>query len=1005
MEMNFMLSVLALGGVCCAGQDGVQGNVLLDFATTGVTYSCGLKYRPDAPEKQFEITEDGLTVRNNAAYETRLAPWMTFSVPKALGGKIDWSNRKFRLLMPTPPEGRAMSNIAVNFKDRDGEIKELMRSGEGYTDDGLFYLLFDYKGLKSNKGWGTPKANGILEPPVSLDSISIHFEGRGAIGHAATKGGRGQATFLRIEEIAAPKTYPRTVASVEPISTDTMYPGAKPFPGAEAIALTVQPAVSGTATLRLSYDSKGAAYQGTMTNFTARMTGGVVRFETRLPYGTPYEFFNLEVVADGARAQTAVTVVDARGEFRQSAAEAMRLSVETGHPLHLVRDGKAERPRLIVHNPVDRALAWKTTFTLRDYFGRVVELPFAQTVPAGGTQNIEIPWPLPARGLWRVMAEVEGEDGSKANHESRFAWIDLHEVTPIVDKPKFRMGIHYHGTRYLPNKVDHTIAAMVAAGAKFTRCDYDHMWADVEKRPGVYNWERSDLMIGKLRQAGLSLDIIFHSTPGWAADPNGNWTRAKTPGRRIRGGCRPARPGLLRRFAEDFARRYGPQIDYYETGNEWELVSNEEVTKEDYLAIMKEAYEGIHAGYPGATVTPCGWACAISLPENDAMPSRYCTGVVDYLAEHPECYDAWALHCHGDPANFRVNLLERFLPMRASKPLAKRPWLLNETALTCANGQEDAVASAVWQKILFGWSYGAQDYIWYNLRATGWFDGGEPGYGLITPDDYPRAGYAAFAALSTLVQGLDADGILFSKGPRQLFRFKGTSQALANGLLLAGWDTQTKNGRRTLRVATDATRAEMVDLMGNRTPLAIRAGEVSFTIGYSPRALLLQGATRAEVQNLSDLEQAAVDALALSDSARAPLLTLDSAKFVKDRYEANPAMIHRLWKGPADHSARIWITPCAGGVRFRALVRDDVRADGDRLELVLTQNDQRTVHTAMPSVRRGKTDVYELVLPVTGTRFGIDFKIFDDDGEGEDSYLYLREPDANPLWILLDGAN
>ena len=1004
MKVNCILAALALGGACHAVVE-APGDVLLDFSTTGVVYASSLPYRPDAPERQFEITPEGLTVRNNAKYETRVAPWRSIGVPKSLGGRVDWTGRRFRLVMAAPPEGRAMSNIAINFRDPDGEIKELMRGGEGYTDDGQYYLLYDLAKFDTRKGWGSPKANGILEPPIRLDGISIHFEGRGVVGPSSIHGGRGGATFVRIEELVQPKATPRTVRSFEPISTDTMYPGAQPFPGAEAITLTVQPAVTGTATLTLSYDSVGSAPQGKMTNFVAKVVDGVARFETRLPYERQYEYFDLRVVPQGAKEKTAVSVVDCRGEFRQSAAEAMRLSAETGNPLHLVRDGKDERPRLVVRNPADRAVAWKTTFRLVDYFGREVAIPFDQTVPAGGTQTIAVPWPLPARGLWRVLADVTGDDGSQARHESRFAWIDLHEVTPIVEKPKFRMGIHYHGTHYLPGKVDLTIDALVAAGAKFTRCDYDHMWRDIEKRPGVYDWELSDMMIGKLRRAGLALDIIFHSTPNWAWDPNASWSRAKTPGRRIRGGCRPARPGLLRKFAEDFARRYGPQIDYYETGNEWELVSNEEVTKEEFLGIMKESYEGIHAGYPGATVTPCGWACAISLPENDALPARYCTGLIDFFAEHPEYYDAWALHCHGDPAGFRVNILDRFLPLRARTALAKRPWLLNETALTCANGQEDEVASAVWQKILFGWSYGSRDYIWYNLRATGWFDGGEPGYGLITADYRPRAGYAAFAALSTLVQGLDADAILYSKGPRQLFRFKGSSQALTNGLLLAGWDTQTRNGRRTLRIATDATMAETVDLMGNHSPLTLHDGHVQFTIGHSPCALLMQGATRAEVLNLVDLDKVTADTLVVGAPTRAPLLVLDSARSVKDLFEANPAMMHRLWKGSTDHSARVWLAKTESGVKLRALVRDDVRATGDRLEILLTRAGKTSPLSVSPSSRRGETDVYEVVLPVKDARFGLDLRFHDDDGAGEDSYLFLREPGADPLWIVLDDAN
>lgn len=55
---------------------------------------------------------------------------------------------------------------------------------------------------------------------------------------------------------------------------------------------------------------------------------------------------------------------------------------------------------------------------------------------------------------------------------------------------------------------------------------------------------------------------------------------------------------------------------------------------------------------------------------------------------------------------------------------------------------------------------GSTDYIWYNLRATGWKpDDSEQNFGVITADYFPRPSYAAFAALSFACQGLDFDGV------------------------------------------------------------------------------------------------------------------------------------------------------------------------------------------------------------------------------------------------------
>ena len=118
----------------------------------------------------------------------------------------------------------------------------------------------------------------------------------------------------------------------------------------------------------------------------------------------------------------------------------MRLEVDTGNPLHLVRDGK-ERPTLVVRNPAARAVSWRTAFVFRDVFGRRFEIPFAREMAAGEETRVEVPWPLPAKGLWRVAANVTGGDGSHAYKETRFAFIDRHERTPIVEKPKYRYAL------------------------------------------------------------------------------------------------------------------------------------------------------------------------------------------------------------------------------------------------------------------------------------------------------------------------------------------------------------------------------------------------------------------------------------------------------------------------------------------------------------------------------------------------------------------------------------
>ena len=969
---------------------------LVDFTEPGIAYRVTTgAYRADAPERQVEISGDGLTVSMDRTKQVRASKWMTLDVPAAVGGRTDWTGRRFTLVMPQPPSGFARSDIALNFTDADGETFQFMRHGESFNDNGEFCLDFDLT-TKRPKGWGGRRQNGEFDGPLRLSAINVHYLHDDKIT-------RGEVVFVRIDDagtqLADVRDRPRDCRTREAVSVDTMYPGAAPFPGAEELSFTVEPAFDGKAKLVLSYGSTGSAVQGILTNFLAVATNGVVRAPVHLPYDVRYEFMKLDCRPAAGSPKGPFTVTRAQGVFMQTAAEAMRLRVETGNDLHLTRD-ETERPVLVVSNPAEKAIAWRTEFVLEDMFGRTVRIPFAQTVPAGGEVRVDVPWPLPAKGIWHVRAQVAAEDGSVAAKETRFAYIDRHEVTPLVEKPKFRMGIHYHGTHYWPGRVDRTIAALVAAGAKFTRTDYSFMWSAVERKPGEYDWEKADVMLRKMRAAGLSLDIIFAGSPGWAIeqeykDKAGGWKKA---GLRVRMGLAPTRPGLFRDFCEKFARRYGTQIDYYETGNEWDLSGTGTFPHDALLRMQREAYEGIHAGCPDACVIPNGWTTSTT-PDN-ADHKNWNQGLVEAFAQHPEWYDAWALHCHGDFGGFRAKIVDQFLPLRARTPLKARPWLLNETALTSANGREHEVAATVWKKILFGWGHGARDYIWYNLRATGWFNGGEPGYGLITADFHPRAGYAAFAALSAIFQGLDADGIVHSSATAHLFRFRGESKGL-KGIALAGWTGRDFSAFVGVRIRTDATRVEVSDIMGNRLPVEKDDdGVVTFHVGHLPQALLLHGATTAEALDPEVLARERMDAVRVHrDAANMPHVVLAGVRYVHDNYEANPAMVHRLWKGDRDNSARVWFTPTAEGVKVKVVVRDDVSAAGDRVELdVVDAAGAKRSLTLKPVRRMGNLDVYEAVLPV-GDAFGFDMKVHDDDGEGEDSYLFLREPGAGSLLI------
>ncbi len=180
-------------------------------------------------------------------------------------------------------------------------------------------------------------------------------------------------------------------------------------------------------------------------------------------------------------------------------------------------------------------------------------------------------------------------------------------------------------------------------------------------------------------------------------------------------------------------------------------------------------------------------------------------------------------------------------------------------------------------------------------------------------------------------------------------------------------------------------------------------------------------------------------------AGREPDFRLHSQNQVYNRYQADPASIHRLWKGPQDLSANVWLQKRNAGLALTIEVRDDVHhqpfsgADaysGDCLQLALQSGDQlgaweiglwRTnegesgkhiwlspsncdpsaavAGIQLKTGRNGDITRYEVFLPwdalslkpeslCRGLRFNL--LVNDNDGEGRDGWISLAPNFKNP---------
>lgn len=715
------------------------------------------------------------------------------------------------------------------------------------------------------------------------------------------------------------------------------FPGAKPIPGPAALELETEGDFAGTLEVHFTPfpDGKPLVFKAAKS-----AQANVTRFKTRLDPARLYQL-RLFVVSrsggDGKPWRMGFRRLTAA--YRTTEAQALRFDCETGNPLRLVRQERGERAAFAIDNLSTRSVAVEGMLSLKGSLGEPKALPVKVTLPPKARTSLPLPC-VALKGVWRISGELRAGDGSTVPVEARFAYVDDHAVTPKQPFGTFRLGVNENFGRFTDVDRRLTIDAFVACGAKLVRGETGTFMETIQPNgPDDADFSRPDRLVGDLEAAGLSLDTLLLWNPAWAARPGDlsrEWKRWRL-GR--------VRDGLFEQFCEKLSRHFGTRIDYYEVGNEWDLDFCG--TPEDAIAVQKEAYAGLKRGCADVCVIPNGWAVS---EDNDQVVRSGHKGFREAALRGMAPYmDVMTIHMHGAFAPYVRQIEERLFPLMKRTGLGGKRWYSNETSMSSL-WEERAPALLVWKKILYAWSAGSQDYIWYNMRGTGWDPKDvEQGYGMVTADYRPRETFAAYAALATAFGGKTFRQTLFRKASRFCLLF-----AQEGGLTLGAWDeSATPDGVR-VPVKTDARTAVRIDVFGNRTTLAVRDGCVDFVFGAHPAALVLDGASSAtaDCAALSDIPPPHVKATVIPPgyTTRRPDFVLDAHSQVTDYFQANPAEVHRLWKGPEDLSAKVWLGHDARGLDVRLDVTDDVHVppkggvrqyEGDDVQLAFASHLQR----------------------------------------------------------------
>ena len=634
------------------------------------------------------------------------------------------------------------------------------------------------------------------EPILSFRPDRYGFEGHGAL-------------HCRLQDGALEVTVPKGCGQLRM----TPYRLQPPFRGPCEVAMEVADVV-GACDVTLTLMDFRTKRLKAVTQPLARQ----MRFTFGCGYGDECLFDSLAFTSSVPQ-WVACRIRSVTGVFRQTAAEACRFDVDTGNPLHIVREGDPS-PAFTFANPTAGVRRWRGAVRGRDFYGHSFALPFDVSVAPGAVARVPVAvgeGGVSAKGVWLAAAEIAGDDGSVATNETRFACIDRHVPQPKATPAPgaFRPGIHLHAARCGAYDRALEFDAAAAMGARLARIDFTFSPAAIcRAAPGKYDWSFPDLMLAECERTGLAVDAIIFENLGWRYDAA---------------------------FCEALAARYGTRIDFYEVGNEWDMYDAKRFPVARGVEIQKWSYQALKKGNPAVKVITNGWTVEDSNGHEAVVQKGF---EERFLEEAKGFFDVHAIHLHGTFDYYRRKL-GRFFELRREKGVAEVPWFPNETALSCQYRGEEPVAESVWQKMLHSWSQGATDHVWYCQRASRPRHDLTFGYGMVSYDWRPARSYCAFSAFASIFGGLRFECTLCDGEYRRVHRLQ-SAAAGRRRIVVAGWDAAALATNIPIRVSTDATDVWAVDLMNNRRRLEPVGGEVEWRLSCLPSAILCENGTFLE---------------------------------------------------------------------------------------------------------------------------------------------------------------
>ncbi len=189
-----------------------------------------------------------------------------------------------------------------------------------------------------------------------------------------------------------------------------------------------------------------------------------------------------------------------------------------------------------------------------------------------------------------------------------------------------RLGVNAELTQYDSDSINHNLDLMEQAHIVWVRQKI--RWSDIEPVRGELNWAKIDDIVAAFkRHPQLEPLVVLISEPSWAHIDHPTTTAP------------PVNGDDFAHFAEEFSKRYGEQVDYYQIWDEPNLIDaweGQEPNAAAYTSLLASAYKAIHTFDSVATVMAAALAPTIETgPKNISdilfLSDMYAVGAKDYM--------------------------------------------------------------------------------------------------------------------------------------------------------------------------------------------------------------------------------------------------------------------------------------------------------------------------------------------------------------------------------------